>query len=383
MCPVEISSEPVCIPVRCSNIPPHFAPSDSQTSPAFLPTNEPNRPMRILAVTNAYPTREAPASGAFIEQQIVGLRQIGLRVDLLFINRAQKGMWAYLGVAQKVRQAIASFNCDVVHVMYGGVMADEIVRKVREIPVIVSFCGSDLLGENLSGTTRKLISKYGISASHRAAKRAAGIVVKSDNLYAALPNDLDFAKVRIIPNGVDLQLFKPLDRSHCRRQLGWSDDAFHVLFPTNSGDPCKRFWLASRAVDKLGGSGIPTEIHQLCGVPHDKVPIWLNASNVLLLTSAQEGSPNIVKEALACNVPIVAVDVGDVRQRIGGVDGCYLATPDPKDLAFKLQMVLQSRRRISGRSKVEELSLPRIACQLKNLYEGVRRSTGSWASDHQ
>lgn len=327
--------------------------------------------MRILAVTNVYPTREAPASGTFIEQQIKSLTEIGLKVDILFVNRAQDGMRSYLGVARKVREAVASFHYDVVHVMYGGVIADEVVRNVHRTPTIVSFCGSDLLGENLSGTVRKVISKYGIRASQRAAKRAAGIIVKSRNLYAALPADVDFSKVRIIPNGVDLRLFKPLDRGHCRKRLRWDENEFHVLFPTNSGDPCKRFWLANAAVEGLRNLGMPIQIHQLRGVPHCEVPIWLNASDVLLLTSLQEGSPNIVKEALACNLPVVSVDVGDVRQRIHGVEGCHLVSPDPGDLGLKLQMVLNGGRRVPGRSKMAELSLPRVALQLKRFYEDV------------
>src|SRR4051812_40145732 len=170
--------------------------------------------MRILVVTNAYPTPETPGSGTFIEQQIKGLKDIGLAVDIVFVNRAQNGMKAYLGLRQKIRHAVTEFCPDIVHVMYGGVIADQVTRNVEDRPVIVSFCGSDLFGENMSGAVRKLVSRYGIRASYRAARLAAGIIVKSKNLYAALPRDIDFSKVRIIPNGVDLDLFKPLDRTH-------------------------------------------------------------------------------------------------------------------------------------------------------------------------
>jgi teichuronic acid biosynthesis glycosyltransferase TuaC len=106
-------------------------------------------------------------------------------------------------------------------------------------------------------------------------------------------------------------------------------------------------------------------------VPHEEVPVWLNASDVVLLTSLHEGSPNIVKEALACNIPVVSVDVGDVRERIQGIEGCYLVDPEPGDLAAKLQMVHAGSRRVVSRIKIQELSLERVALQLKKFYSEV------------
>jgi teichuronic acid biosynthesis glycosyltransferase TuaC len=327
--------------------------------------------MRILAVTNIYPTLQAPALGTFVEQQVKGLRRIGLDVEVMLVDRAQRGMGAYLGLSRQVRARVAQFQPHVVHVMYGGVMADTITRAIHDRPIVVSFCGSDLLGELLSGILRRLISGYGVMASHRAARRACGIVVKSKNLHDALPKDVDRGKVRIIPNGVDLERFRPLNRDECRRRLGWSGKRFHVLFPTNTGDPRKRPDLARAAVEAVNNSGVKAEMHQLRGVPHEEVPIWLNASDVVLLTSLHEGSPNIIKEALACNIPVVSVDVGDVRERIQGIEGCYLAVPDPGDLAAKLQMVHAGSRRVVSRITMQGLSLERVALQLKEFYGEV------------
>jgi glycosyltransferase involved in cell wall biosynthesis len=104
-------------------------------------------------------------------------------------------------------------------------------------------------------------------------------------------------------------------------------------------------------------------------VAHDEVPIWLNASDVILLTSLHEGSPNIIKEALACNLPVVSLDVGDVRERIQDVEGCYLALPEPSDLADKLSLVHEGPCRVTGRTMVQELSLERIALSLKEFYK--------------
>lgn len=164
----------------------------------------------------------------------------------------------------------------------------------------------------MPGLFRKLVAGYGVLASHSLAKRASGIIVKSKNLRNTLPGTLDRSKVRIIPKGVNFDLFKPLDRGACRSRLGWDKDRFHVLFPVNLGDPRKRLDMVLAAVEAANRSGIQAELHQLQRIPHHEVSIWLNASDVVLLTSLDEGSPNIIKEALACDLAVVSVDVGDV-----------------------------------------------------------------------
>lgn len=324
--------------------------------------------MRILAVTNIYPTPQHPAQGTFVEQQITGLRRRGIDVEVLFVDRARLGMRSYGGLGRQVRAHLAATQPDVVHVMYGGIMADVVTRVITDRPTVVSFCGSDLYGEYLSGYLRKVIAGYGVLASHRAAKRATGVIVKSKLLQEKLPGTLDQSKVRIIPNGVDLDQFQPLDQHRCQQQLGWERQHFHILFPANSGDPVKRPQLAKAAVEQIAQAGFPVEFHELRGVSHNQVKYWLNASDVVLLTSRHEGSPNIVKEALACNRPIVSLDVGDVRERIERIEGCYLALPQPHDLAAKLRAVYTGLRTVAGRIHMHELSLEAIAERLKTLY---------------
>jgi glycosyltransferase involved in cell wall biosynthesis len=330
--------------------------------------------MRILAVTNMYPTPQNPTSGIYVEQQIKGLRQIGLDVDVLVVDRVSKGMSAYWGLSRQLRARVASFQPDVIHVMYGGVMADQVTSIVDHRPVIVTFQGSDLLGEHLSGFRRKFIASFGVWASVRAARRASGIVVVSKGLRGTLPEYVDRSKVRIIPCGIDLEQFKPLDQYMCREQLGWDANRHHVLFASATGHPIKRPSLARAAVETLNCWGSQVEMHYLHGVPNTVVPLWLNASHIVLLTSLSEGSPTIIKEALACNVPVVSVDVGDVSERIHGIEGCYLALPEPDDLATKLHMVLTGPRRVAGRGKMQELSLERIALRLKDFYSELLES---------
>jgi teichuronic acid biosynthesis glycosyltransferase TuaC len=327
--------------------------------------------VRILAVTNMYPTACAPASGTFVEQQIKGLRQIGLEVELLFLNRLQQGMRVYMDLKPLVRTAIERFQPDITHVMYGGVMADLVTRTLSKEPTVVTFHGSDLLGGHFPGPLRRMSARYGVFASHGAARRATGIVAVAKVLEKALPRDIDRSKIAIIPCGIDLDRFRPLNQENCRQRLGWSPNRFHVLFPTNSGNPVKRPALAAAAVAALNRLGIATEIHSLRNMPNDEVPVWLNACDALLLTSLHEGSPTIIKEALACDLPVVSVEVGDVRERIQGIAGCHLALPDPDDLASKLQQVHSGPHRIAGRAAIQSLSIDRIARRLEEFYNGI------------
>ena len=325
--------------------------------------------MRVLAVTNLYPTAQNPSWGTFVEQQVQGLRRLGMNVGVVLFDRVQKKLGAYLGMSKKLKDSVAAFNPDIVHVMYGGVMAEVVTRVVKDKPVVVSFCGTDLLAGSYFHWPRRLVVKYGVVASHLAAKRAKGIIVKSRNLESALPGGINPSKIRLIPNGVDLNRFQPRDREASQRTLEWDHQTFHILITAYPGHLRKRFDLAQAAVEKLKCEGISAELHQLRGVPHEEVPLWLNASDALLLTSIHEGSPNIVKEALACNRPVVSVDVGDVRERLNGIEGCYVADPNSGNLADKLHLVFNGPRWVNGRSHMQSFSLEQVAHRLQEFYD--------------
>ncbi len=325
----------------------------------------------VLAVTNIFPNVRAPSSGTFVERQVAGLRRAGIDVEVMFVDREGDGMAAYRAVGSRVRAALTAGTYDLVHVMYGGILAD-LATRASDVPTMVSFCGSDLLGAKRAGMVRRLVAGYGVRASHRAAKRADGVIVKSANLRDALPGDVDRAHVQIIPNGVDFERFRPLSPEDCRRGLGWDDDGFHVVFHDRA-DPDKRLELARAACDQLGRRGVPVRLHLMTSLAHDEVPQWLNGADVYLLSSLHEGSPNTVKEALACDRPVVSTDVGDVRERIGGIDGCWIAEPDPVDLADKLAAVhARPRPRIvAGRSAMAGLSLDAVAGRIADFYADI------------
>jgi glycosyltransferase involved in cell wall biosynthesis len=330
-----------------------------------------------------YPSEAFPGRGVFVREQVKGLCAIGLEVSVVFVERRQEGPMAYYRMQNTIRNAVGGFDPDAIHVMYGGVMADQIARRQYVRPLVVTFHGSDLLGENLSGWARKIISRYGVYCSRRAAKAADGVVVVARHLMRALNGTVSTDKVRLVPCGIDLDRFKPMDPFVCKQRLGWNTRSFHVLFASSNGDPVKRPWLAKEAVAQVSKSDRPPELHFLTGISNAEVPVWLNASDALLLTSMHEGSPTVVKEALACGLPVVSVEVGDVAERIVGIEGCHLARPEPADLAAKLCLVRRRDRRLDCGEWLKELSILTAAQKLKRCYEEItceRRAARGFAS---
>ncbi len=328
--------------------------------------------MRVLYVTNMYPTDRHPASGVFVADQIDSLRRAGVTTDLLLAPRLAGGPLVYRELAARLRERTNRQSCDLIHVMYGGVMAEIVTRHMRDFPVVVSFCGSDLLGPARDlKWIRALSVRYGVHASRRAARRAKAIIVKSGGLATSLNYRLDRDRAHVIPNGVDLDRFKPMSQDACREHLGWEWGTHNVLFAGSASNRWKRPGLAEAATAELRGRGVRVRLRMMSGLPHDQVPTWLNASDLMLLTSIHEGSPNILKEALACGVPCVSVDVGDAATRLAPPRAGRLAKPTPLDLAEKIGEVLGWPRHSEAIEGIQELSMERIAARIVSVYEQV------------
>jgi teichuronic acid biosynthesis glycosyltransferase TuaC len=177
--------------------------------------------------------------------------------------------------------------------------------------------------------------------------------------------------IKVISPGIDLESFRPMPRSQARRQLGLPLDKRLVLFAAHPGDPVKRYPLAQQAV-ALAADRFTVELVALGGVQHQSVPLYMNACDVLLITSQHEGSPTVLKEALACNLPIVSVDVGDVQSRIGHVPGCAVCDDDaPDTVAAGLVKVLMENRRIPGREQVISLDVRLVVQKILEVYRSA------------
>jgi glycosyltransferase involved in cell wall biosynthesis len=232
---------------------------------------------------------------------------------------------------------------------------------------VVTTChGSDLQGIVGADGSYSWKSAPLRSVSRLVARRSTQVIIVAEHLANHLPEGL---QASVIPCGLDLQMFRPASQDEARQRLGLPLDRRLALFAANPRNPVKRYELATAAVAQVT-SGCAVELVALDGIPHDLVPAYMNACEVLLLTSRHEGSPMVVKEALACNLPVVSTDVGDVRQLVGAIDGCEVCRDEsPEAIASALARVLERGRPINGRAAVQHLDEDRLARQVLDVFE--------------
>jgi len=267
-----------------------------------------------------------------------------------------------------IRSRIHEFRPDVVHAHFGTITALATVLAA-DVPVIITFRGSDLNPSPSDGWMRNAVQNI---LSNTAARFAEGIILVSRQLRSRLwfyhPN------ARVIPTGVDMDVFKPGSRVEAREKLEWRFNDPVVLFNAGLSPLVKRLDLAEQAVGLLRQRVPTVRMHVLDGrTPHQELPLYMNAADCLLVTSDFEGSPDIVKEALASNLPIVSVDVGDVRERTEGVSGVEIVARDRQALASAAERIIESATRSNGREKIAELDSGRIRDAVIEVYEEVLR----------
>jgi glycosyltransferase involved in cell wall biosynthesis len=257
---------------------------------------------------------------------------------------------------------------DLIHAHYG--YSGWIARSQSSKPVVVSFMGNDLLGTPDSEGRVGRLSKLNVRMNRWLARTVDAVIVKSAEMAKVLAP----TKAHVIPNGVDLQTFRPLDSHRARALLGLAESKYYILFAGHAHDPRKGFPLA-RATVMHAATRVaePLELIPLSGVAPDRVPLYMNACHALLMTSLSEGSPNVVKEAMACNVPVVSVSVGDVRELLAGVEGCAVCPREAEALAEALVNSLYGRPRTNGRAALERKGLDQesVARRITMIYEEV------------
>ncbi|ELY82710.1 glycosyltransferase [Natrinema gari] len=251
---------------------------------------------------------------------------------------------------------------DLIHAHY-GLTAPMALAQLRQ-PVVLSLWGSDVHGP-------------AAPVSRLSAPFCDAVVVMSEEMRTALGRECT-----VIPDGVDLEKFRPEPQDRAKKRVGWDDDAdaHEILFPYSPARGVKNYTRAERVVTVVDNLlERPVRLRTVYGVDHDAVSDYMNAADALLLTSDSEGSPNSVKEALACNLPVVAVDVGDVRERLAGVTPSHVATTD-EELIRGLIDVLERGERSNGREAAREVSIDRTADRLLTVYERVANTTSEPAA---
>jgi glycosyltransferase involved in cell wall biosynthesis len=320
--------------------------------------------VRVLAVI---PGNDGGANFIFARRQVQSLVAMGLLVQTFYLKSRTSPLVVFREWL-RLRRLIAEFSPAVVHAHYGTVTSFLcIVATAR--PVVITFRGSDLNPVPGHGFLRTWIS---LLLSQISALRASAILCTCDRLR----DRLWWRKknVIVVPSGVDLRLFRPLRREEARSILGWRVAEKVVLFNSGKTPLLKGLPLAERAISVAEAKLGPLRFVKLDGdIPPEEMPLYLNAANCLVLASESEGSPNIVKEALACDLPVVSVDVGDVAARLDGVRPSRVVPRDASSLGQAICEVLMTPERSNGREKVLVCSDDKIAAIIRDVYGRVRR----------
>lgn len=303
--------------------------------------------MKILVVARFKENGYAP----FITEQTAALEKVG--VECIFFPMRSKGVKGYARQLPVLRKVIRREKPDVIHAHYGfcGLFAN----LQRKVPVVTTYHGSDINNPSAFRLSRiaMRLSAYNIFVSQKSINRA-----KPKGRFA------------LIPCGINLDDYPLVDKSSSRNQIGLKPEGKYVLFAGAFDITVKNASLAKAAVSFLPD----VELIELKGYSRHQVALLMQAVDAFLLTSVSEGSPQVIKEALACGCPIVSVDVGDVKERISGLEGCYVSeSNEPQELAVLLMKAFDFCGKTEGRVKVisDGLDNEAIASRLIQIYTGI------------
>lgn len=287
----------------------------------------------------------------FIQEQIAALKKAG--ITCMDYPMRRKGFTGYLREIGGYRKAIKAFKPDVIHAHYG--LCGLFANLQRSIPVITTFHGSDINEPSV-----RIFSKVALRLS------AFTIFVSQKTIDIAKPKK-NFA---LVPCGINLEDYPIVEKSEARQQMELKPDGKYVLFAGAFDDTGKNAPLAKAAVALLP----EVKLIELKGYSRHQVVLLMQAVDAFIMTSFAEGSPQVIKEALACGTPIVSVDTGDVKDRIKNVDGCYLVERNKEELSAALKKAIAFGKRTQGRKAVinDKLTNDVIALRLADIYEKVK-----------
>ncbi len=280
-----------------------------------------------------------------------------LSVEIKYYTIKGKGFKGYLNNIIPLKKYLKNNNFDVIHAHYS--LSAFVASLAGANPLIISLMGSDVKSKGLIKVfiyVFKLIFRW------------KQLIVKSEDMK----KNLGIKNTVIIPNGVDFELFIPKEKNISQAKLKWKSSNKHILFAANPNRFEKNFKLANQALSIINDPTI--EIHFLENVPHDEISIWMNAADVILLTSLWEGSPNVIKESMACNRPVVSTMVGDISWLFGDEPGHFISTFEPINLAESISLALnyaQNHLNTNGRDRLAMLGLKSedIAKRIIGIYQ--------------
>jgi teichuronic acid biosynthesis glycosyltransferase TuaC len=305
--------------------------------------------VRVLVVTNMYPSRERPWLGPFVRDQVEAFRRRDdLEVELFAFP---PGPRALARAALTLRSRYRGQRFDIVHAHFGLTAWPALLARLG--PVVVTLHGNDLLVRRSYVVTRAALPFTALTA---AVSREFG---------ANLPGAGVSRRVAVLPVGIDLTRFRPISRAEARARLKLDPDGPYLLFPHDPVRPLKRF---DRAVEAAGDVKLLT----LGGVPPDEVPYWINAANAVLVPSAKEGFGLSVIEALACGVPAFGTPVGIHPVALHGVDGAYCAEWDRDAWRAALRPHLEAADpRVDGRARAQLFSADAMAARVVEAWQDL------------
>lgn len=287
---------------------------------------------------------------AFVYDQMKAIEKLNKNIEFdLFLIR-KKGINGYIKERKRLKDKIKQYNPDIIH-SHGGHTG--IVTLFQGVPDIVTFHGSEINIRKmrwLSGIVFTL-SDYSIIVSSGLEK----ILTKTHKNYS------------VIPCGVDFSIFYPMDKTESKKKLGIPVDEKYVLFSSGFENEIKNYPLAKEVMSHFPDFAFK----EIKDKSREEVNLLINGAEALLMTSYSEGSPQIIKEALACNQRILSVNVGDVAEQLDGVTGCMISTHSPGELKEKLTILVKMPQPEKGREKAEKYNNEKIAGKILNVYQKV------------